>query len=42
MVQSKRTAPYDSALETATAKRLWIGFGELYVHAKPCFDCDNV
>jgi hypothetical protein len=35
-------ASYDSALLLTTAKPLWIGFGDLYVHAKPCFDCENV
>jgi hypothetical protein len=34
--------PYDFALFPTTAKALWIGFAEAYVHAKPCLDCDNV
>jgi hypothetical protein len=42
MVHPKMDALKDSALVTATAKTFWIGFGNLYGHAKPCFDCDNV
>ncbi len=34
-------APYDSALTPTTAKTLWIGFGDLCGHAKPCFDCEG-
>jgi hypothetical protein len=42
MVHPKMDAPYDSTLVITTAKTLWNGFGELTVHAKPCFDCDDV
>jgi hypothetical protein len=42
MVHPKMDAPYDSALVITTAKKLGIGFGELYVHTKPYFDCDYV
>jgi hypothetical protein len=42
MVHPKMDAPKDSALVITTAKALGIGFGELYVHAKPCFDYENV
>jgi hypothetical protein len=40
-VQSKRTAPYEPALLLNIAKTLWIGVGELFGHAKPCFDGDG-
>jgi hypothetical protein len=42
MVHPKMDAPHDFAIIPTTAKALWIGFGDFYGHAKPCFYCDNV
>jgi hypothetical protein len=41
-VHPKMDAPKDSALIPTPAKTLEIGFAKPYVHAKPCFNCDNV
>ena len=41
MVYPKMDASHNFAVIPKTTKTLWIGFGDLCGHAKPCFECGN-